>query len=468
MSRVQVQHVNKGIKGAVLNLPASSVNGVPRNMVHEIITVPSTSQPAFSSFFVIDVKENNISIHDLTLAFNVSALTGLTVYPTQTPTLTALINSNVITVSSATGLFVGMKITAVGLPANTWITNISGTTIYVNSNTTVALSGTASSIAGEAINFVPFTLALQKLDIVIGGNVIDTIYPAQNFLLQNLYNIDEDRVYVNNQMGNYSSPQQRNLMATQTSNYFVNLKTLFNQVHLTTLTPNHQIQLRVYMNNLQDCVGYASGTPVATINSCNLVARVSRISPEAAQNKLLSISQQPAHNYFLESRFGLFQIPSGNSSSQIVLTPIVGSVAFLFFVVRNTTNVTQSLGYQYQPVTNWQLLGSSGENIVGGVALSSALCLQVLNQYWIESTFTSETSLGLTDNKANVYMWSFSADPITTMKNASQYSSRSFYGNEQLVIQWQNSLVNPVQVDVYAMCNSAIEQGAGYIKKMSL
>ncbi len=151
-----------------------------------------------------------------------------------------------------------------------------------------------------------------------------------------------------------------------------------------------------------------------------------------------------------------------------MLTPIVGSVSFLFFVVRNTTNVTQSLGYQYQPVTNWQLLGSSGENIVGGVALSSALCLQVLNQYWIESSFTSETSLGLLDNKANVYMWSYSADPITSMKNASQYSSRSFYGNEQLQVTWQNSLVNPVQVDVYAMCNSAIEQGAGYIKKMSL
>jgi hypothetical protein len=390
------------------------------------------------------------------------------VYPTQTPTLTALINSNTITVSSATGLFVGMKITCAGLPAQTWITNISGTTIYVNSFTTLTLAGAASTITGEAINFVPFALAIQKLDIVIGGNVIDTIYPAQNFLLQNLYNIDEDRVYVNNQMGNYSSVAQRNLMATQTSNYFVNLKTLFNQVHLTPLTPNHQTQLRVYMMNLQDCIGYASGTPVATINSCNLIARVSRISPEAAQNKLLSISQQPAHNYFLESRFGLFQIPAGNSSSQIVLTPIVGSVAFLFFVVRNTTNVTQSLGYQYQPVTNWQLLGSSGENIVGGVALSSALCLQVLNQYWIESSFTSETSLGLTDNKANVYMWSYSADPITSMKNASQYSSRSFYGNEQLVIQWQNSLVNPVQVDVYAMCNSAIEFAPGYIKKLSL
>ena len=52
MSRIQVQHVNKGIKGAVLNLPASSVNGVPRNMVHEIITVPSRSQPAWSKITV--------------------------------------------------------------------------------------------------------------------------------------------------------------------------------------------------------------------------------------------------------------------------------------------------------------------------------------------------------------------------------------------------------------------------------
>ncbi len=387
---------------------------------------------------------------------------------TQTPTLIAAINSNVITVSSATGLFVGMRITCAGLPANTWITNISGTTIYVNSLTTLTLASAASSITGEAINFIPASLWFQKVDIVIGGNVIDTYYSQQNFLLENLFNIDEDRIYLNNQMGNYSSVAQRYAMATQTSNYFVNLKTLFNQIHLTTLTPNHQIQLRVYMQNLSEIVGYASGTPVATINSCNLIARVSRISPAAAQNKLLQITQQPTHNYFFESRFGLFQIPAGNASSQIVLTPIVGSVAFLMFVVRNTTNCTQALSFQYQPITNFQLLGSSSENIVGGQPISSALALQVMNRYWVESSYTSETSLGLTDNKANVYIWSFSADPITSMKNASQYSSRSFYGNEQLQITWASSLINPVQVDVYAMCNSALEQGAGYIKKRSL
>ena len=182
----------------------------------------------------------------------------------------------------------------------------------------------------------------------------------------------------------------------------------------------------------------------------------------------MQITQQPTHNYFLESRFGLFQIPAGNANSQIVLTPIVGSVAFLMFVVRNTTNVTQSLGYQYQPITNFQLLGSSSENIVGGQPITSALALQVLNQYWIESSFTSETSLGLTDNKANVYIWSFGADPISSMKSANQYSARSFFGNEQLQITWGSTLANPVQVDVYAMCNSVIDQGAGYIKKMSL
>ena len=468
MSRVNVQFATKGLKGPVLNIPASQHTTVPRNMEHSIITVPQTSQAQFGSYFVIDCKENNVAIHDLTLNFNVSALTGLTVYTTQTPTLTAVINSNVITVSSATGLNVGMKVTAVGLPSNTYITNISGTTVYVNSLTTAALSGTASSITGDAINFIPASLWFQRVDLVIGGNIIDSYYGQCNYLLSNLFNIDEDRIYINNQMGNYSSIAQRALMASQTSNYFVNLKSLFNQIHLSTLTPNHQIQLRVYMNNLADIVGNATGTPAATLNYCNLVARVSRLNPEQAQNKLIQITQQPTHNYFLESRYGTFAIPAGNSSSQIVLTPIVGSVAFMVFIVRNTTNVTQSLSFNYQPITNFALLGSSSENIVGGQPLTSALALQVLNQYWVESSYTSETSLGLTDNKSNVYLYSFSADPVTSMKNASQYSSRSFFGNEQLQITWASSLINPVQVDVFCMMNSVLEQGAGYIKKMSL
>ena len=468
MSRVNVQFANKGLKGPVLNIPASQHTTVPRNMEHSIITVPQTSQAQFGSYFVIDCKENSIALHDLTLNFNVSALTGLTVYTTQSPTLTAVINSNVITVSAATGLFVGMKVAAVGLPVNTYITNISGTTVYVNSLTTAALSTTASTITGDAINFIPASLWFQRVDLVIGGNIIDSYYGQCNYLLNNLFNIDEDRVYLNNQQGNYSSVAQRNLMASQTSNYFVNIKSLFNQIHLSTLTPNHQIQLRVYMNNLADIVGYATGTPAATLNFCNLVARVSRLSPDLATSKLMQITQQPTHNYFLESRYGTFAIPAGNASSQIVLTPIVGSVAFMIFIVRNTNNVTQSLASTYQPITNFALLGSSSENIVGGQPLSSALALQVLNQYWIESSFTTETSLGLTDNKSNVYMYSFSADPVTSMKNASQYTARSFYGNEQLQITWANSLVNPVQVDVFCMMNSVLEQGAGYIKKMSL
>ena len=95
--------------------------------------------------------------------------------------------------------------------------------------------------------------------------------------------------------------------------------------------------------------------------------------------------------------------------------------------------------------------------------IQSALALQMLNRYWSESLYTSETNIGAINNGANVYMWSFGADPIATVNNAVQYSSRSFYGNEQLILNFNSSLAAAVQVDVCAICNSVLEQGPSWV-----
>ena len=48
------------------------------HMKHESIIIPSTSNPTWGGYFVIDFRERNCVLHDLTLQFNVSALTGYT------------------------------------------------------------------------------------------------------------------------------------------------------------------------------------------------------------------------------------------------------------------------------------------------------------------------------------------------------------------------------------------------------
>ncbi len=44
-------------------------------MKHESIIIPSTSAPSWGGYFVIDFRERNCILHDITLQFNVSALT---------------------------------------------------------------------------------------------------------------------------------------------------------------------------------------------------------------------------------------------------------------------------------------------------------------------------------------------------------------------------------------------------------
>ncbi len=60
-----------------LNIAHSQNVNLPQ-MKHESVIIPATSAPAWGSYFVIDFRERNCILHDLTLQFNVSALTGYT------------------------------------------------------------------------------------------------------------------------------------------------------------------------------------------------------------------------------------------------------------------------------------------------------------------------------------------------------------------------------------------------------
>lgn len=77
-----------------------------------------------------------------------------------TPTLTTVLNSNVVTVSSATGLQVGQRVISTNIPEGTFIAAISGTTVTLTNAATAAGSGTASFIpamgvaAGTGFSFV--------------------------------------------------------------------------------------------------------------------------------------------------------------------------------------------------------------------------------------------------------------------------------------------------------------------------
>ena len=373
-------------------------------MKHETIIIPATSNPSWGGYFIFDLKEKSCIIHDIAIQYNVSAISGLTGTVTSYPHYT---------------------------PAFFWTT---------------------------------------RIEVVINNNIIDTVYPSQQFLMNQLFNRDEQRRLINNACGAYDSIVQRNAMATATSNYYVDLWNFFQQAHLPALLPKDDIQLRMYMDTSANNIVQSTltGTPVSTINFANLIVKLTRLQSQEQSVRLREITMKPNHHRFTECRYGTFVVSSGTQSSTTVLTPLVGSCSFLMFTVRPLTTITGNGYFNYTAITNFAILDSSSTNIVGGQAIPSAQALQILNKDWIKSSYTAETALGIVNNNANVYLYSFSADPSITAETGKSFNNHRFTGNEQLQINYTGVLGASVQIDVYALVESVIEVSSTAVKKITL
>jgi hypothetical protein len=392
-------------------IPQHQYSDMPQ-MKHETVIIPSTSAPAWGGYFIFDIREKNVRIHDIAIQFNASALTGYTV--------------------------------ATGAPT------------YLQ-------------------RYTPAVFWATRIEIVQNNNVIDTIYPNEQFLMQQLFNPDERRALINAAEGSYSSIPQRVTLASSASSYYVDLSTFFSQTHQALYHSKDDIQIRVYMDTLANNAVAPSGgtftlsssTPVSTINSANVIVKLSRESAEYASANMHLIRSRAHHFPFTELRFGTFVVNSGTASTSIVLTPITGNVTLLLFTVRPIASISGEGYYNYTAISNFAILDSTSTNIVGGQALPSSLNLLIMANNWFKSSYTNETSAGFgTNNGANVYSFSFGADPISTMESSVFLNSTRFTGNEQLQIQFNGTLGANVQVDVYAFVESYVEITHNSVRKI--
>ena len=296
-------------------------------------------------------------------------------------------------------------------------------------------------------------------------------------------NFDEDRLIINSGVGSYASAVQRKALSSSASSfYYVNLQTFFDQIHFPLLNDTHNVQLRIYCDNLANitCLGqgfagntWGSVPAGCALGSLNAICKITRMDQATANNKIMQLNKTPSHFFFHDLRIGTFNVSSGNTKSQIVLTSITGKVALMFFVVRNNDSTsgysyTGENLFQFVKIKDFSILNSSSTNIVGGQQVVDSLALQYLNLYWSASSYSNETSLGITDNKANVYCWSFSADPIDAITSGRLLSSHQFTGQEQLLINFTASTTYNYQVDVFAFTESMLEVASNYVKKISL
>lgn len=364
---------------------------------------------------------------------------------------------------------------------STFIFDIKEKNILLNDLMIQLNVGAGSGLTGGSANrWLPAYLWMTKIEIIQNNTTIDTLYPHQQYIMNNLLYEDEDRVLRNNLCGNYASTAQRTTLLSSASNFFINLHSLFNQCNLPLLTENHAIQLRITLDSLANLYSFSSaptGTLAATINYANIVAKITRLDPSTAQNRLVAMRTRPEHHLFHQLRYSPFNISSGVSNSTTILTPFVGNVAFLFFVCRYTNQLTgtSDQAFKYNSnISNFQILGADGASIVGGQPIPYQVALQYLGQYFSRSSFTSETSIGtnlagtIVDNGANVVCWSFSADPMEALTYGKALGSRRFIGSEQLQITYTAALSNAVQLDVYALCETVLEMSPTLIRVMPL
>ena len=375
-------------------------------MEHLTVLIPSTSQPSWGGYSIFDLKEKGCSIHEITIKLNISPITGLT-----------------------------------GTQAN-----------YPNYN--------------------PAFFFLQRLEIVINNNIIDTIYPEEQWLRNQLFEFDEKRKYINLLCGDYANIAQRNALATAQSDYYIPLWSLFKQTHLTLINTNHEVQFRCYWNTSANNinVGTLTGTPLSTINSGVLMVKLTRHTGETLQSKTRQMSPfSPFHSKFTELRYGTFTVNAGTSSSNIVLTPIVGPVAFLIFIVRNSANLNGTNYWNFQAIKDWAILDASSTNITGGVQITHKDAILLLNKDHVLSSYCTENGLSVTNNNnANVYIYGFSGNISDVVHSGRSLGYHYFQGNEQILINFNSQLSANVQVDVYAYCDAAVEQSTNYVKKISV
>lgn len=393
-----------------LNLPANQTVLLPTGLKHDVMTTASNNIPTWGSSFVIDLKEKNNNFDNLVLAFNVSSIGGRTGDITNYP------------------------------------------------------------------HYVPAYFWIRILDILLNGNVQNTHDGLEQHIINQFLLEDEDRQMVNSLAGAYNSVIQRRALASTTSTYYIQLKTLIDVCHIPILTEAHNIQLRISLNALADCVALSGGTGTATstINSCNLISKVVRLDPFSANNRLGYMQQAPEHSIFHEIKHGLYQIPAGINTVNITMSNITGKVAFLFFVVRPNASLTMDSCYQFLPITSYSIADSTNTSVVGGQPIGSAYCLNYLNQYWSRSSYTNETAVSsniignVIDNGANVYTWSYSANPTDALSTGRCLSAKQHFGSEILTLNFTGVLGAGVQVDLYAYVESLLTMSVNSVVKNNL
>jgi len=326
---------------------------------------------------------------------------------------------------------------------------------------------TVSTLSGLTSGmFTPAQFMINNIVCQQGNDAIETLYPEEQFIQQQLFLNEQDRLPDNLLSGLYSSTSKRTTLAGAQNVYYIPLWNYVRQCTALCLNEKHNIQFKITMNALSICTS-GTGTPAATISAINLVSKVKRLS----QSMVLEYTNSLFNNKqlffkFNDVRNAPFQVPSGNSSSDIVLSPFSGNVQLLMFILRPVSGLTGNSLFSFTQVSQYEILDSAGKNIVGGVPITNAQALLIIGNDVCQSGYLTENSLGSTDNGANVYCYSFCNDVEAAVQTGMHTGSQKFTGTERLKITYASALAAAYQIDVYCFTESGVAYSLDRVQKV--
>ena len=211
--------------------------------------------------------------------------------------------------------------------------------------------------------------------------------------------------------------------------------------------------------------------PTATL-TCNLIVNLTRLGPELNLARIQSLNRGPEHYKFLEMRYGTTSIPvNTNPSPQFnyVLNSVTGNVVYFLAVVRpllNDNRLPLEAGGAYQPSHNFSLLDSTSTNISGGQPIPMSLVQHYLSRKWTTSSYYEDIGEdGL--SKSNAVMYSFANDPSSAANYGASSGSHRFLGSEQLQLTFASPITQGLTLDIYAYVEASLEITPTYIKKLT-
>jgi hypothetical protein len=320
---------------------------------------------------------------------------------------------------------------------------------------------------GSGAYLVPPDFLIQRIELSFaGGQVLQNLYADSNFILNQLMVPDEQRAIFNS-FDNYKTTANRITRSAGPNWHYIRLRTLFSTCQLPVLTNGHEFSIRIFMNNVTDCINMNSGTgtPVCNILQSQLIARVSQIGTQEANEINKTLIAKPVSYLFHDYKIGVFPIASGVSSSLFTLSQITGNITCLFFVIRPTT-YSKDGNFSFTEIKDFSILSAGGENIVGGSPVSSVLSLTQLSKWWCASSYLSE-AYGEAVSNSFVYMWSYSSDTVQSVVSGKMLGSRAYTGFEQLQISYKNTTSVAMSCTVYALQANLLVQNIQSVTKQT-